>query len=225
MGDHRVQGWWPLLLGSGLFPRTPAQGQISAGGLQPGENVPTLKQSKGVADLVVILQQRLDAQVTFFFNSQEEEANPGEDRIMIPSLKVPSYENDPVMKAHEVTETLLQEVTQGVQQAPKRGGIQGDHQEVSVGIHPNAGQAVVLSVDPSKGAGVGADQAAAQGEGAIQAFSQQRRVDGPVVAPKSPDGDPALVPDSRAVFRTLSLRMRTMSPERTLGGFATNSLG
>jgi 2,3-bisphosphoglycerate-independent phosphoglycerate mutase len=53
------------------------------------------------------------AQVTFFFNSQEEEANPGEDRIMVPSLKVPSYEDEPVMSAFGVTERLIQEIRKG----------------------------------------------------------------------------------------------------------------
>jgi 2,3-bisphosphoglycerate-independent phosphoglycerate mutase len=50
------------------------------------------------------------AQVTFFFNSQEEEANPREDRIMVPSLKVPSYEEKPEMSAHGITEKLIQEI-------------------------------------------------------------------------------------------------------------------
>lgn len=53
------------------------------------------------------------AQVTFFFNSQEEEANPGEDRIMVPSLKVPSYEDEPEMSAYEVTERLIREIRRG----------------------------------------------------------------------------------------------------------------
>jgi 2,3-bisphosphoglycerate-independent phosphoglycerate mutase len=53
------------------------------------------------------------AQVTFFFNSQEEEANPGEDRIMVPSLKVPSYEDEPVMSAYGVTERLILEIQKG----------------------------------------------------------------------------------------------------------------
>ena len=54
------------------------------------------------------------AQVTFFFNSQEEAANPGEDRIMVPSLKVPSYEEEPEMSAHGITERLIQEIRRGV---------------------------------------------------------------------------------------------------------------
>ena len=54
------------------------------------------------------------AQVTFFFNSQEEEANPREDRIMVPSLKVLSFEEEPEMSAHGITERLVQEIRRGV---------------------------------------------------------------------------------------------------------------
>jgi len=50
------------------------------------------------------------AHVTFFFNSQVEEPFPGEDRILVPSLKVPSYEEKPEMRAPEVTSKLLQEI-------------------------------------------------------------------------------------------------------------------
>ncbi len=47
------------------------------------------------------------AHVTFFFNSQEERANHGEDRILVPSPKVPSYDEQPEMSAMEVTEKAL----------------------------------------------------------------------------------------------------------------------
>jgi len=50
------------------------------------------------------------AHVTFFFNSQVEDPNPGEDRILVPSPKVPSYEDKPEMSAPEITEKLLSEI-------------------------------------------------------------------------------------------------------------------
>jgi len=53
------------------------------------------------------------AHVTFFFNSQVEEPNPGEDRILVPSPKVPSYEDQPEMSAPEITERLLPEIRSG----------------------------------------------------------------------------------------------------------------
>jgi 2,3-bisphosphoglycerate-independent phosphoglycerate mutase len=54
------------------------------------------------------------AHVTFFFNSQVEKPNPGEDRIMIPSPKVPNYEQQPEMSANEITEKLIQEIRKGI---------------------------------------------------------------------------------------------------------------
>ena len=54
------------------------------------------------------------AHVTFFFNSQVEEPEPGEDRILVPSPKVPSYEEKPEMSAPEITERLVPEIRRGV---------------------------------------------------------------------------------------------------------------
>jgi 2,3-bisphosphoglycerate-independent phosphoglycerate mutase len=54
------------------------------------------------------------AHVTFFFNSQIEEPNPGEDRILVPSPKVPSYEDKPEMSAHEITDRLIPEIARDV---------------------------------------------------------------------------------------------------------------
>jgi len=77
-----------------------------------GNNLGHVIASHGLKQLRIAESEKY-AQVTFFFNSQEEEANPGEDRIMVPSLKVPSYESEPVMSAYGVTERLIQEVKRG----------------------------------------------------------------------------------------------------------------
>jgi 2,3-bisphosphoglycerate-independent phosphoglycerate mutase len=53
------------------------------------------------------------AHVTFFFNSQVEDPNPGEDRILIPSPKVPSYEEKPEMSAPEINQRLIKEIGSG----------------------------------------------------------------------------------------------------------------
>ncbi|WNY25837.1 2,3-bisphosphoglycerate-independent phosphoglycerate mutase [Methanolapillus millepedarum] len=47
------------------------------------------------------------AHVTFFFNGGVEEPNAGENRILISSPKVATYDEKPEMSAYEVTETLL----------------------------------------------------------------------------------------------------------------------
>ena len=45
--------------------------------------------------------------VTFFFNGQNETPYPGEDRILIPSPKVPTYDLQPEMSAPTVTEKVV----------------------------------------------------------------------------------------------------------------------
>ncbi len=50
------------------------------------------------------------AHVTFFFNGGVEEANPGEDRILVPSPKVATYDLQPEMSAVEVTDKLIEAI-------------------------------------------------------------------------------------------------------------------
>jgi len=47
------------------------------------------------------------AHVTYFFNGGEEKTYPGEERILIPSPKVATYDLQPEMSAPEVTEKVL----------------------------------------------------------------------------------------------------------------------
>lgn len=47
------------------------------------------------------------AHVTFFFNGGVEEPNPLEDRVLIPSPKVATYDLQPEMSAYKVTDKLL----------------------------------------------------------------------------------------------------------------------
>jgi len=50
------------------------------------------------------------AHVTFFFNGGDEKKFPGEDRLLISSPKVATYDLQPEMSAYEVTEKLLNEM-------------------------------------------------------------------------------------------------------------------
>jgi 2,3-bisphosphoglycerate-independent phosphoglycerate mutase len=50
------------------------------------------------------------AHVTFFFNGQIEEPSSGEDRIMIPSPKVATYDLKPEMSIYETTEKLVENI-------------------------------------------------------------------------------------------------------------------
>jgi 2,3-bisphosphoglycerate-independent phosphoglycerate mutase len=47
------------------------------------------------------------AHVTYFFSGGVETPYPGEDRILVPSPKVPTYDQKPEMSAQEVTDRLV----------------------------------------------------------------------------------------------------------------------
>lgn len=53
------------------------------------------------------------AHVTFFFNGGVEKPYPNEDRILIPSPKVATYDLKPEMSAFEVTDRVLKEIESG----------------------------------------------------------------------------------------------------------------
>lgn len=53
------------------------------------------------------------AHVTFFFNGGIEEPNPGEDRILVNSPKVATYDLQPEMSAPEVCEKLVEAIESG----------------------------------------------------------------------------------------------------------------
>lgn len=50
------------------------------------------------------------AHVTFFFNGGEEKQYPGEDRILVPSPKVATYDLQPEMSAIEVTDKVVEAI-------------------------------------------------------------------------------------------------------------------
>lgn len=52
------------------------------------------------------------AHVTFFFNGGREDAFPGEDRVLIPSPRVSSYDQVPAMSADKVTEAIIKAIGQ-----------------------------------------------------------------------------------------------------------------
>lgn len=53
------------------------------------------------------------AHVTFFMNGMREEPYPGEDREIIPSPKVSSYDQQPEMSVAQVTDRILKEIAEG----------------------------------------------------------------------------------------------------------------
>jgi 2,3-bisphosphoglycerate-independent phosphoglycerate mutase len=54
------------------------------------------------------------AHVTYFFNGGKETPNPGEDRALVPSPKVATYDLKPEMSALEVTDGVLARIREGI---------------------------------------------------------------------------------------------------------------
>lgn len=54
------------------------------------------------------------AHVTFFFNGGVEKMDTGEDRVLIPSPNVPTYDLHPEMSAGEVTRALIDRIESGI---------------------------------------------------------------------------------------------------------------
>jgi 2,3-bisphosphoglycerate-independent phosphoglycerate mutase len=53
------------------------------------------------------------AHVTFFLNGGREEPFPGEDRILVPSPKVSTYDHKPEMSAYPLTDRLVEAIGSG----------------------------------------------------------------------------------------------------------------
>jgi 2,3-bisphosphoglycerate-independent phosphoglycerate mutase len=53
------------------------------------------------------------AHVTFFLNAGREDPFPGEDRILVPSPKVSTYDHKPEMSAYQVTDKLVEAIESG----------------------------------------------------------------------------------------------------------------
>ncbi len=85
------------------------------------ENVSAFKEEEIKNDLGEILgKKRLNqlrlaetekyAHVTYFFNGQDEKPNKGEERKMIPSPKVPSYDQKPEMSAYKIAKEAEKQI-------------------------------------------------------------------------------------------------------------------
>ena len=60
-----------------------------------------------------IAETEKSAHVTFFFNGGIEAPYPGEDRILVASPKVATYDLQPEMSAYEVTDRVVEEIGKG----------------------------------------------------------------------------------------------------------------
>ncbi len=82
------------------------------------------------------------AHVTYFFNGGREEPYPGEDRILVPSPRVATYDQKPEMSVYEVTDKLVEAIRSKTYQAIICNFANGD----MVG-HTGNLQAAILAVE------------------------------------------------------------------------------
>jgi 2,3-bisphosphoglycerate-independent phosphoglycerate mutase len=54
------------------------------------------------------------AHVTYFLNGGREEAFPGEERLLVPSQRVPTYDLAPAMSADGITNAVVEQTTRGM---------------------------------------------------------------------------------------------------------------
>jgi 2,3-bisphosphoglycerate-independent phosphoglycerate mutase len=69
--------------------------------------------NKGLHQLHIAETEKY-AHVTFFFNGGREQPHEGEDRILVPSPKVATYDLQPEMSAYIVTEKLQEALNKGI---------------------------------------------------------------------------------------------------------------
>ena len=67
---------------------------------------------KGLSQLRIAETEK-ERFVTFYFNGQREEPFPQEDRIIIPSQRVATYDLRPEMSTHELADVLVDRITNG----------------------------------------------------------------------------------------------------------------
>jgi 2,3-bisphosphoglycerate-independent phosphoglycerate mutase len=73
------------------------------------ENLGEVLSRHGVTNLRLAETEKY-AHVTYFFNCGEERPYPGEDRLLIPSPKVPTYDLQPEMSAPQIADALVHDI-------------------------------------------------------------------------------------------------------------------
>ena len=113
-GFERRNGWFPLQYVSFTQYDITFEGHLSVA-FKPVGLDNTLGQylaANGKTQLRIAETEKY-AHVTFFFNGEVEEPNPLEDRCLIPSPKVQTYDMQPEMSAYQVTEEAVARINSG----------------------------------------------------------------------------------------------------------------
>ncbi|TVP59404.1 MAG: phosphoglycerate mutase (2,3-diphosphoglycerate-independent), partial [Halomonadaceae bacterium] len=102
---------------AGFVMLTEYAGDINAACAYPPQSLPNglgeTVSAQGKTQLRIAETEKY-AHVTFFFNGGREQPFTGEDRVLVPSPKVATYDLQPEMSAHEVTDKLVERIEQGL---------------------------------------------------------------------------------------------------------------
>jgi len=77
-----------------------------------GQHLGEVLSTAGVSNLRLAETEKY-AHVTYFFNCGQERPYPGEDRLLIPSPKVPTYDLQPEMSAPLIADALIDDLRRG----------------------------------------------------------------------------------------------------------------
>ena len=112
-GFERRQGFFPLHYVC-MAPYDATMPNVSVA-FEPKELTMTLGEylsEKGLTQLRIAETQKY-AHVTFFFNGGEEKTFPGEDRVLIQSPDVPTFDLQPEMSAYPVCDAVCEKIRSG----------------------------------------------------------------------------------------------------------------
>jgi 2,3-bisphosphoglycerate-independent phosphoglycerate mutase len=107
-GFPRVQGFLkPFYVGFTRYDATFTEIETAFKPMTLDNNLGQVLSAHGLKQLRIAETEKY-AHVTFFFNSGVETPNPGEDRVLIDSPKVATYDLKPEMSAYEVTDKAVE---------------------------------------------------------------------------------------------------------------------
>ena len=112
-GFERVKGYFPLTYVCFTnYDITISNKEVAYGKTTLANTLGEYLASKGKTQLRLAETEKY-AHVTFFFNGGVEEPNDGEDRVLVPSPKVATYDLQPEMSAYEVRDELVKAINGG----------------------------------------------------------------------------------------------------------------
>jgi 2,3-bisphosphoglycerate-independent phosphoglycerate mutase len=113
-GFTRAKGYFPVYFVSmTTYDETFENIHVAFGPLNYDNTLGEYLSKLGMRQLRIAETQKY-AHVTYFFNGGVEEPNPGEDRVLIESPKIETFDKKPEMSAYEVTDEAVRRIESGV---------------------------------------------------------------------------------------------------------------